>query len=226
MPEAATLTAAPFSASAPAFFDPKKAPPPEPGTTIDERLKLIACEKGRPIEWAYWLEKALEATYTGLPKVSLIKDARVARYYHPDHDDKSENHPDRQLTSKEAIRVLEQGVLDGRCSQTTVDKAKTLMREGWFTPPPQTAPHKADSLPPPPEVKAPDRRVPALIETAAKELAGTPTKTVGPVPVANREAPAPQPHHGKTENLPVPPHMLAREALAKAAAKGTPAPAG
>jgi hypothetical protein len=198
-------------------------PVPKPGSTIEERLIEAAKERASegyaesgPIEWAYWLEKALTATYTGDNKVDLIRDARYQWYYSRDNRNKPSDHPDRQLTSEQAIQVLRQGVIDGRCSQTTVDKAITLMNSGTWAVPPQLAPHLANSLPPPPKgAKAPARELVDLVTSTTAKNAAPEIETIGPKQVAKAVPPAPK---GRRADGPKLPHELAREALSKGAA--------
>ena len=193
-------------------------PEPAPGTTIPERLIAAGCEKGNPIMWAYYLEQALLATYTGENKVNIIRDARVAWYNLDIHDGKSEDSLDRQLTSKQAIRELEQAMLDGRCSEDTIRKAKILMTQGYWDAPPQLLPHAANALPvPPKDATAPERRLEKLVQPPklVDQTAGKVTE-IGPKQIKKDTPPAPP----KKGDGTLPPHMAAREAR-KAAVLGT-----
>lgn len=148
----------------------------------------------KPIHWAADLVDALKASGTGQHKLKLIQDAMVRRFNHAAHADKDSTHPDRHLTSSEAIAVLEKhGVGD-----QTIKKAKSLAKTGSYELPKPLNP--ADSLPKPPAMPAPERDSEELAPSPPlKHIAGVAdvgarnVETIGPKPFTPPPEPEAEP---------------------------------
>lgn len=203
MPETATIpepTATAPRRSTPHDSPPQPLTPEEWEALLHARLCAQGVESGKPIEWARHLATALECTYTGADKIVLVKNAIAARFDDPRHRKKEPTHPDRHLTADEAIHVLEQGVLDGACTELTVAKAKALREYGTYLP--VGAPgHAADRLPAPPKTLAPERELPALVEPeVVAEASGGEVEVVGVKTIVQ-----PPPKPASVDHVPEPP---------------------
>lgn len=124
-------------------------------------------DENKPIHWAAGLVEALKRAHVGHDKVELIRQAMAARFNHADHCAKDEKHPDRHLTAREGIAILERAGV----GEVTLAKARQLAATGMWNPPAPVNP--ADALPPPPDVPAPVRAIPVAEAPALTSIGGT-----------------------------------------------------
>ena len=181
MPDAAVIPVVPAPAASvgaveqPQSFagrgPPVPAPPAAPGPDPDG-----------PVEWADDLVRELGKTGTGPAKLDGVRAAKLARYHAPGNHGKPADHPDRHLTAREALAVLE---ADPAASDLTRAKARSIVKYGRYVPDAPAARHPADLLPPPPGRKAP----------------GTPAGGEAPRP----PEPAPAPDDGPKPSAPADP---------------------
>jgi hypothetical protein len=130
----------------------------------------------KPIQWAKGLVDALKKSGTGETALNVIRAAMVSRDCDPAHAKLPPRHPDRHLTAKEAVAILERDLPQ---HLTTIEKARQLAEKGVYLEPAPVKP-AADLLDEPPETEAPERELPAAeTKVEPRQIAGVVDKTPG-----------------------------------------------
>lgn len=163
-PDPAAPSAAAVYAPIPAAPDgnPPPVPPENPVTTeprADARTPATppadaGPEPDGPVEWAADLVRELGKTGTGAAKLDKVRRAMVERHNDPAHAALAPDHPDRHLSAREGLAVLE---ADPEVGELTRQKARALVEAGRYVPAAAATLRPADALPPPPKGKAPHR---------------------------------------------------------------------
>jgi hypothetical protein len=129
----------------------------------------------KPVQWAAPLVKALEKSGTGNAALDVIRAEMIRRNFDPEHKNKAASHPDRHVTAKEAVAILERELPN---HVTTIDKARQFAETGTYLEPAPVKP-ASDLLPEPPETDAPERELPVAEAKELRQIAGVVGKTPG-----------------------------------------------